>query len=101
MEMSDAIIVALIAGACTVIGNMIVSRKQTADLYAKMDKQFSMQDKELESKIELWKQTTDIKIEELTREVRKNNGFAERMPVLEEKMSVANHRIADLEAKNK
>lgn len=29
---------------------------------------------------------TDTKIEELTREVRKHNGFAERMPVLEEKV---------------
>lgn len=29
---------------------------------------------------------TDTKIDELTREVRKHNGFAERMPVLEEKV---------------
>ena len=36
---------------------------------------------------------------ELTREVRLHNDFARRMPVLEEKMSVANHRIADLEEK--
>lgn len=40
---------------------------------------------------------TDERISELTREVRKHNGFAERIPVLEEKISVANHRIADLE----
>lgn len=40
---------------------------------------------------------TDERISELTREVRKHNGFAERIPVLEEKINVANHRIADLE----
>ena len=40
---------------------------------------------------------TDAKIEELTREVRMHNNFAQRVPVLEEKMDVANHRIGDLE----
>ena len=38
------------------------------------------------------------KIEELSREVRAHNNFAQRVPVLEEQMKVANHRIADLEA---
>lgn len=41
------------------------------------------------------------RIDELTREVRKHNNFAERMPVLEEQIKVANHRIADLEEKMK
>lgn len=39
------------------------------------------------------------KIVHLTEEVRRHNNFAERVPVLEEKMDVANHRIADLERK--
>lgn len=42
---------------------------------------------------------TDTKLEDLTREVRKHNGFAEKIPVLEEKVKVANNRIADLERK--
>ena len=42
---------------------------------------------------------TDTKLEELTREVRRHNNFAERLPVLEEQLRVANHRIADLEKK--
>lgn len=42
----------------------------------------------------------DVKLEELTREVREHNGFAHRVPVLEEQMKVANHRIEDLERKN-
>ncbi len=41
---------------------------------------------------------TETKLEELTREVRKHNNFAERIPVIEEKISVANHRIDDLES---
>lgn len=40
---------------------------------------------------------TDTKIEELTREVRKHNNFAERMPVVEEQIKVINHRLEDLE----
>jgi len=36
-------------------------------------------------------------MEELTREVREHNGFAKRMPVVEEQIKVINHRISDLE----
>lgn len=42
---------------------------------------------------------TDTKIDELTREVREHNGFARRMPVIEEQIKVINHRIDDLEHK--
>ena len=44
---------------------------------------------------------TDTKLEELTREVREHNNFARRMPVVEEQIRVANHRIADLESLHK
>lgn len=44
---------------------------------------------------------TDTKIEELTREVRAHNHFAERMPVVEEQIKVINHRIEDLESYHK
>lgn len=44
---------------------------------------------------------TDTKIEELTREVRAHNHFAERMPVVEEQIKVINHRIDDLEQYHK
>ncbi|AVM48964.1 hypothetical protein C5Q96_06615 [Mogibacterium diversum] len=43
---------------------------------------------------------TDYKIDKLTEEVRKHNDFASRIPVIEEKLRVINHRIDDLE-KNK
>ena len=41
---------------------------------------------------------TETRLEKLTREVREHNNFARRMPVVEEQIKVANHRIADLEA---
>ncbi len=40
---------------------------------------------------------TDEKLAELTREVREHNGFARRMPVVEEQIKVINHRLEDLE----
>ena len=39
------------------------------------------------------------RIEQLERKVEKHNSFAERLPVVEEQIKVANHRIADLESK--
>lgn len=44
---------------------------------------------------------TDTKLEELTREVRTHNHFAQRMPVVEEQIKVINHRLEDLEAFHK
>ena len=45
---------------------------------------------------------TDVKLDNLTEEVRKHNDFAQRIPVIEEQIKVANHRIDDLEhAQNK
>ena len=51
----------------------------------------------MQHQLEVSQAVTETKIEELTREVRAHNNFAQRVPVLEEKMTVANHRIADLE----
>lgn len=50
-----------------------------------------------DAKLEKAQAVTDTKLESLTAEVRKHNNFAEKIPVLEEKINVANHRIADLE----
>ena len=67
----ETILAALITGAVTLIGVLIANSKSQA--------------------------VTDTKLEELTREVREHNNFARRVPILEEQMKVANHRISDLE----
>ena len=67
----NEIVVALITGGVTLVGVLISNQKSQA--------------------------VTETKIEELTREVREHNNFARRVPVLEEQMKVANHRIQDLE----
>lgn len=53
--------------------------------------------KKVESKITTAQAVTDCKIDELTREVREHNNFAQRVPVMEEQIKVINHRIQDLE----
>lgn len=71
----ETILSAVIAGAVTLIGVLIANSRSQA--------------------------VTDTKLEELTREVRGHNNFARRVPILEEQMKVANHRIADLEQNEK
>lgn len=44
---------------------------------------------------------TDYKIDRLTEEVRKHNDFASRIPVIEERLKVTNHRLNDLEDNQK
>ena len=71
----NEIIVALITGGVTLVGVLISNQKAQA--------------------------VTETKLEELTREVREHNNFARRVPILEEQMKVANHRIQDLEDASK
>ena len=73
--MLETIITAVVTGGVTLIGILIANGKAQA--------------------------VTDTKLEELTREVREHNGFARRMPVVEEKIEGINHRIKDLEAFHK
>ena len=72
-------------------------RKGNADLLKDLQKQSEIDDQKLNAKLEKFQAVTETKIEELTREVRKHNGFAERMPVLEEKIKVINHRLDKFE----
>ena len=57
--------------------------------------------KKIENTLSTQQAVTDTKLEELTREVRSHNNFAQRVPVIEEQIKVANHRIEDLERREK
>ena len=72
--MTETIICALITGGLTLLGVLIANGKQQA--------------------------ITDTKLDELAREVREHNNFAQRVPVIEEQIKVINHRIEDLEHEN-
>ncbi len=80
--MSEAIVVALITGGLSLAG-VVVTCIATA--------------KKNENALRVSQAVIDTKIEELTREVREHNGFARRMPVVEEQIKVINHRLTDLE----
>lgn len=43
---------------------------------------------------------TSFRLEQLEQKVDRHNNFAQRMPVVEEKIKVLNHRIEDLEREN-
>ena len=70
-RVTESVAVAIITGVLTFGGVMLANRRSQAVM--------------------------ETRLEELTREVREHNGFARRMPVVEEQIKVINHRIADLE----
>lgn len=71
----ETILAAIITGAITLVGVLIANGKSQA--------------------------VTETKLEELTREVRLHNNFAQRVPILEERMISMNHRVKDLEEEEK
>lgn len=73
--MYTEILCSVISGVVTLVGVLIANSKSQA--------------------------VTETRLDELTREVREHNNFAQRIPVLEEKINVANHRISDLEERSK
>ena len=67
----DAVVVALISGAVTLLGVLIANSRSQA--------------------------VTETKLDELTREVREHNNFAWRMPVVEEQIKDLDRRLSALE----
>lgn len=86
--MPDAVLVAVISGVCSLIVGIVsavISARATGN--------------DVQKRMEIQMAVMDTRLEELTREVRKHNNFAQRMPVVEEQIKVVNHRIEDLEKK--
>lgn len=77
--MNDAIIVAVITGVFAVIGEVIVSAKNTRELYAKLDKQSEISDERIHGEIAVIRQ----EISELRKNVEKHNQVVERVYNLE------------------
>ena len=84
--MSEAIIVALITGGLSLAG-VIVTCLATA--------------KKTEKAAAVAQAVTDTKIEELTREVRAHNNFAQRMPVVENQIKNIHGTLEELKAYHK
>lgn len=81
----ESIIGSIITGGLALIGVVVTVVSGNRKMGNQLDKQLAI---------------TDTKLENLTNEVKKHNNFAQRIPVMEEQIKVANHRIDDLEKKN-
>ena len=68
-----AILAAIITGGLSLIGVILSNRAASSRMQTQLEKQQAI---------------TDTKLDELTREVQRHNNFAERVPVLEEKVKV-------------
>lgn len=82
----ESIIVALISGGLALIGT-IFSCKST--------------ESKIQRQILVNQAVTDTKLEELTREVREHNNFAQRMPVVESEIKHINSDIHTLKEYHK
>ena len=82
----EAIWVALITGACSVVAVIISNNKSN---------------KEMQHQMEIHQAVTDEKITELTREVREHNNFAHRMPVVENDIKTIKQSINELKEYHK
>ena len=102
------LLVALVTAGCGMLGQMYLGKSNNAklatDLFAKIDKQSEVADQKLQAKIDV----INTKIETLSDRVEKHNSIIDRTykleqdtAVLQEKVTVANHRISDLEAMGK
>lgn len=98
--MSDAVVVALITGACAIIAQLVISRSSSKELYAKLDKQSEINDTKIQGQIDLIQQ----EVSGLRQEVAKHNSLVERTYRLEKdysnlelKVKVSDKRISDLE----
>ena len=82
----EGIIVAVISGVATLVGVIITNISSNRAIGNK-----------IENKLVTSQAVMDTKIDMLTDEVRKHNNFAVEIPVMQEQIKVANHRIDDLE----
>lgn len=102
--MSDVIAVALIGGVFSIAGTIITVKSNNQKLLREMEAKLTekMQDmkdefvKEMNTvKVEFAasKAETDAHLEDLTQEVRKHNGFADRMPRVETEIQGIKEKI--------
>ena len=76
-----AIIVAIITGVLSLVGVIITNASSN---------------KQIENQLVTAQKVTDVKIDQLTAEVRKHNTLAERIPIIETRLDRVEQDIRDL-----
>ena len=84
--MDESVLAALITGLLSLAGVMLSNL---------------LSDRRRENALRTAQAVTDTRLEELTREGRQHNNFAQRMPVVEEQIKAMHHRLEDLETGGK
>ena len=101
----STIIAAAVSGFLALIGVIITVvatvRKSNQDIINELKRQSEIDDQKLNAKLEKFQAVTDTKIEELTREVRKHNGFAEKIPVMQNDIKTIYKRLDKAETDGK
>jgi len=101
----STIIAAAVSGVLALIGVIITVvatvRKSNQDIINELKRQSEIDDQKLAAKLEKFQAVTDTKIEELTREVRKHNGFAEKIPVMQNDIKTIYKRLDKAESDGK
>ena len=101
--MSDvwvAVLVAVVTGVFALAGQIVLSRANNEKMVKEIEKRSEISDLKLEGQIDNMKDVWNLQLSQLTQSVNKHNGFAERIPVLEEKIKSMDERIKELEKHN-
>ena len=84
--MSESILVAIITGGLSLVGVVITCLATS---------------RKTEKAAAVAQAVTDTKLDELTREVREHNNFAQKMPVLQQEVRDLDRRVTNLEQYHK
>jgi len=89
----ETVIAAAVAGGFALIGTVITVKHNNQKLVQEMKTEFTKEMQSMKAEYAKAQAVTDLRLDELTREVRKHNGFAERMPVVEQQIDNINEKI--------
>lgn len=96
----ETVIAAAVAGGFALIGTVITVKHNNQKLVQEMKTEFTKEMQSMKAEYAKAQAVTDLRLDELTREVRKHNGFAERMPVVEQQIDNINEKIKILHSTN-
>ena len=103
-SVSEGILIALIGFAGVIITNVITNvvtssnngkklMQENAKVICDIQKENAKVINDIKLEITSYHASTDEKIKELTREVREHNNFAQRMPVVEQKLDNVEQKV--------
>jgi len=93
--MDSGIVIAIVTGILSLAGVVVTSYSNRKKISADFQRNAELADARLDSQIKV----INANLENLGQEVRKHNGFAQRLPALEQRVSDIAERVKALENK--